>query len=73
MPDCLDTRDKRITLKSSINVNFKERKSNSEIYDKSPYVGGCTLWKRLPALIQNAKTKNEFDKLLTDDVINTLV
>ena len=54
-------------------INFKEEKLNSEIYIKSPYVRGCKLWKRLPLHIQVDKTKKEFDSMLTDDVLETLV
>ena len=53
----IDTRDKKIELRSSKKINFKEERLISEIYIKSPYVRGCTLWKRLPYIIQAAKKK----------------
>ena len=72
IPELLDTRDKGIELRSTLHVRFKEHKLNSELYIKSPYVRGCNLWKKLPVCVQKAKTKKEFDKLLTCDLIDTL-
>ena len=71
-PHLIDTRDKGIVLRSSSNVNFKEHKLNSEIYVKSPYVRGCSLWKQLPTHIQNANSITEFNRSLTDDLLEIL-
>ena len=71
-PDMLDLRDKGISLRSSQNVNFKEEKLHSEIYVKSPYVRGSVLWKQLPSRIQKAKNKEEFNQLLTNDLLGNL-
>ena len=56
-------------------INFKEENLNSEIYNiiKSPYVRGCNLWKQLPIYIHIARTIKEFDSMLTDDVLESLV
>ena len=51
---------------------FKIFKLNSEIYVKSPYVRVCSLWKQLPAHIQNVNSIIEFNKYLTDDLLKTL-
>ena len=72
-PELLDTRDKKIELRSSKKINFKVEKLNSEVYIKSPYVRGCNLWKKLPVYIQMAKTKKEFDSMLTNDVLEKLL
>ena len=45
-PAMIDTRDKKIELRSSKKINFKEERLISEIYIKSPYVRGCNRWKR---------------------------
>ena len=68
----LDLRDKGIYLRSQ-NVNFKEERLNSEIYVKSHYVTGSLLWKHLPSVIQKANNKEEFNRLLTDDFLETLL
>ena len=68
----LDLRDKGICLRSSQNVNFKEEKLNSEIYVKSPYVRGSVLWKKLPPSIQKANTKEEFNRLLTNNLLESI-
>ena len=44
----------------------------SDIYVKSPYIRGNTLWKQLPSNIQQAKTKSEFKSMLTDDVLENV-
>ena len=72
-PEFLDLRDKGIVLRSSQNINFKEEKLNSEIYIRSPYVRGCKLWKQLSSNIQRCEPKFEFDRLLTEDLIQSLV
>ena len=72
-PDMLDIRDKGIVSRSSQNIKFKEDKLNSEIYVKSPYVRGCNLWKQLPSLIQKANTKMEFNRMLTEDILEKLL
>ena len=71
-PDMLDLRDKGICLRSSQNVNFKEEKLNSEIYVKGPNVRGSVLWKKLPPSIQKANTTEEFNRLLTDDLLESI-
>ena len=72
-PALLDTRDKGIILRSSNSVNFIEQKLNSEIYIKSPFVRGCNLWKQLSPVVQKANTKTEFNRMLTDDLLNKLM
>ena len=47
-------------------------KLHSDIYVKSPYIRGNTLWKQLPSNIQQAKTKSEFKSMLTDDVLENV-
>ena len=71
-PDLLDTRNKGIVLRSSSKLNFKEYKLNSEIYVKSLYARGCSLWKQLPTHIQNSNSITEFNKSLTTDLLKTL-
>ena len=68
-PDLLDSRDKKIVLRSNLNIRFKEDKSNYEVCTKSPYVRGCTLWNKLPAHIQSVITRKEFDILLTPEIL----
>ena len=68
-PDLLDSRDKKIVLRSNSNIRFKEDKSNYEVCTKSPYVRGCTLWNKLPAHIQSVITRKEFDILLTPEIL----
>ena len=68
-PEILDTRDKGIQLRSSSHVRFKAHKLNSEIYIRSPYVRGCSLWKQLPCNIRHAESLSHFKRLLTDDVV----
>ena len=72
-PEKLDSRDKGIFLRSSQNVKFKEEKLNSEVYVKSPFVRGSALWKQLPSTIQKAENKEEFNRLLTDNYLETLL
>ena len=71
-PELLDTRDKKIDLRSSKKINFKEERLNSEVYINNPYVRGCNLWKKLPFHVQAAKTKKEFEIMLTDDILESL-
>ena len=71
-PELLDTRDKGKELRSSKLINFKEDKLNYDVYVKSPYVRGCYLWKKLPSCTQYAKTKKEFDSMLTDEILGSL-
>ena len=59
-------------LRSNNRICFKESRINYEIYGKSPYVRGNNLWKQLDYEIQHAKTKAEFNRLLTDDIIQHL-
>ena len=68
-PDLLDSRDKMIVLRSNSNIRFKEDISNYEVYTKSPYVRGCTLWNKWPAHIQPVSTRKEFDILLTPEIL----
>ena len=59
-------------LRSNQCILFNEDRINSEIYRKSPLVRGNTLWKQLSSDIQRVKTKIEFSRLLTDDIISHL-
>ena len=72
-PDMLDVRDKEIVIRSSSHININEERLHSEIYVKNPYVRGCNIWKQLPAHIQKARTKIEFNQLLTEDLLNTVL
>ena len=54
------------------NIVFMYDKLYSDIYVKSPYIRGNTLWKQLPSNIQQAKTKSEFKSMLTDDVLENV-
>ena len=72
-PDMLDTRYKGCELRSSTKINFKEIKLNSDIYVKSPYVRGCYLWKQLPLNVQTAKSLKEFDRILSDDLLKSII
>ena len=69
----LDVRDKGIVLRSSLNLNFKEERLHSEIYVKHPYVRGINFWKQLPSHIQKAKSKIEFNQMLTEELLDTLL
>ena len=72
-PEKIDSRDKGIFLRSSQNVKFKEEKLNSEVYVKSPFARESALWKQLPSTIQKAENKEEFNRLLTDTFLETLL
>ena len=69
----LDLRDKGIYLRSSQNETFKEEKLNSEMLVKSPYVRGSVLWKQIPSEIQKANNKDEFSRLITDNILETIL
>ena len=71
-PDLIAFSDKNIVLRSSIKTVFMYDKLYSDIYVKSPYIRGNTLWKQLPSNIQQAKTKSEFKSMLTDDVLENV-
>ena len=71
-PDLIDFSDKNIVLRSSSKTVFMYDKLYSDIYVKSPYIRGNTLWKQLPSNIQQAKTKSEFKSMLTDDVLENV-
>ena len=66
-PDLIAFSDKNIVLRSSSKTVFMYDNLHSDIYVKSPYIRGNTLWKQLPSNIQQAKTKSEFKSMLTDD------
>ena len=72
-PALLDTRDKGLVLRSSNSINFIEQKLDSESYIKSPFVRGCNIWKQLSPVVQKANTKTEFNRMLTDDLLNKLM
>ena len=57
-PDLIAFSDKNIVLRSSSKTVFMYDKLYSDIYVKSPYIRGNTLWKQLPSNIQQAKTKS---------------
>ena len=71
-PDLIAFSDKNIVLRSSSETVFMYDKLHSDIYLKSPYIRGNTLWKQLPSNIQQAKTKSEFKSMLTDDVLENV-
>ena len=62
-----------MVLRSNCNIIFAEDRIHSEIYGKSPFICGNKLWKQLPCELQHVKTKLEFTRLLTDDIIQRLV
>ena len=61
-----------MSLRSNKKIQFEEEHINYEIYGKSPYIIGNRLWKQLAHDIQNATSKVEFDRVLTDDIIQHL-
>ena len=61
-----------MTLRSNNSILFGEERVNYEIYGKSPYIRGVKLRKQLSCELQHAKNKLEFDRLLTDDIIQHL-
>ena len=61
-----------MSLRSDNSIRFEEERINYEIYGKSQYIRGNGLWKQLAYEIQHATTKVEFDRLLTDDIIQNL-
>ena len=72
-PDLLDCKDKGIVLRSSTKIQFAYEKLNSDLYVKSPYIRGNHYWKQLSSDLQNIKTKTEFKRQLTDEVITELL
>ena len=62
-----------MVLRSNCNIIFAEDRIHSEIYGKSPFIRGNKLWKQLSCELQHVKTKLEFTRLLTDDIIQHLV
>ena len=64
-PDLIAFSDmnKNIVLRSGSKTVFMYDKLYSDIYVKSPYIRGNTLWKQLPSNIQQAKTKSEFKSI----------
>ena len=40
---------------------------------KGPFVRGCHLWKQLPSEIQRVDTKEEFNRLLTESHLSSLL
>ena len=59
---------------SHLNITTKKDNGRStqihcEIYRKSPFIRGNKLWKQLTSERHHAKTKIEFDRLLTEDLI----
>ena len=71
-PELLAEHRGSMILRSNQCILFNEDRINSEIYRKSPLVRGNTLWKQLSSDIQRVKTKIEFSRLLTDDIISHL-
>ena len=71
-PELLAEHRGSMILRSNQCILFNEDRINSEIYRKSPLVGGNKLWKQLSSDIQRVKTKTEFSRLLTDDIISQL-
>ena len=68
----VEKRDLSITLRSDKNIAFRQEKLNSKIFVKAPHVRGDNLWKQFPCKVQHARTKKEFDNLLTDRLILSL-
>ena len=71
-PELLAEHRGSMILRSNQCILFNEDRINSEIYRKSPLVRGNKLWKQLSSDIQRVKTKTEFSRLLTDDIISQL-
>ena len=67
-PELLTVPRGSMVLRSKHCILFEEH-INSEIYRKRPYVRGNKLWKQLFCDLQHAKTKKEFTRMLTDDII----
>ena len=61
-----------MVLRSNHSIFFNEERIHSEIYRKSPFVRGNKLWKQLSCEIQHVKTKPEFTRILTYDIIQQL-
>ena len=64
-PELIVESESSMFLRSSNTIHFEETRINYDIYGKSPYVRGNNLWKQLNYEIQHAKTKVEFERLLT--------
>ena len=60
-------------LRSNRMINFDEDLVHSEIHGKSPFIRGNKLWNQLSCEIQHVKTKLEFTRMLTDNIIQRLV
>ena len=71
-PNLVEHKNRSMTLRSDKNIAFRQDKLNSEIFVKAPHVRDDFLWKQLPSEVQHAKTKKEFDNLLTDRMILNL-
>ena len=72
--DLLDHKDKGgIVLRSSAKIQFTYEKLNSDIYVKSPYIRGNHYWRQLSSDVQNLKSKIDFKKQLTTDMIITII
>ena len=70
--DLLVVRTRDRVLRSDKCIQFTEDMSACEIYSKSPYIRGNYLWKQLDSIVQHAKTKTEFARMLTDEIIENL-
>ena len=71
-PDLIAFSDKNVVLRSSSKTVFMYDNLYSDIYVKSSYIRGNTLWKQLPSNIQQAKTKLEFKSMLTEFRMKTM-
>ena len=70
--DLLKVRNLERNLRSDRTIQFEVDIVSSELYWKSPYIRGNLLWKQLHSNIQHAKNKNEFNVMLTEDIISHL-
>ena len=70
--DLLKTRNLERTLRSDRTILFDVDMVASELYGKSPYIRGNHLWKQLHSDIHHAKNKQEFNAMLTEDIIANL-
>ena len=61
-----------MVLRSNRSIVFDEDRIHSEIFRKSPFIRGNKLWKQLSCEIQHVKTKQEFTRMLTNDIIQHL-
>ena len=61
-----------MVLRSNHSIFFNKERIHSEIYRKSPFVRENKLWEQLSCEIQHVKTKQEFTRMLTDDIIQQL-